>query len=88
LGKWKVPADAKEAAQQLQALQRRKAAVLDVTMRVRQNFDTAKTVLGQVERMKEMLEDLSVQLTDKLSATSLRDSVAADSSFHESDIEM
>lgn len=60
---------------QLNALQRRKAAVLDVSMRVRQNFDTAKTVLGQVERMKEMLEDLSVQITDKLSTASLRDSI-------------
>ena len=75
LGKWKVPVDSKEVELQLNALQRRNAAVLDVNMRVRQNFDAAKTVLGQVERMKDMLEDLSVQIADKLSAVSLRDSI-------------
>ena len=84
LGKWNSPekGEAVDAASlQTYSLQQRKAAVLDVSMRVRQNYDTAKSVLDQVGRMQSMLQDLNMQLEEKLQSAagiSGRDSYTVD----------
>ena len=56
--------------EQLYNLHERKAAVLDVTLRARQNFDAAKTVINQVERMQSMLRELNAQLERKVQSQS------------------
>ena len=68
-------------AQQLYKLHERKAAVLDVTLRARQNFDAAKTVINQVERMQTMLRELNAQLERKVQSSPTRVSYTDEVTF-------